>query len=70
MLSLGNFYSGQTYFPDVLQRRRKEDLLFVKAVSQERLGCTQDLEAGAEGWGAPGTWRLELLTRVHPGPGG
>lgn len=49
MLSLGNFYSGQTYFPDVLQRRRKEDLLFVKAVSQERLGCTQDLEP--RGWG-------------------
>lgn len=30
----------------------------MKAVSQGGLGCTRDLEAGAESWGAPGTWRL------------
>lgn len=55
MLSLGSFYSGQTYFPDVLQRRRKEDLLFGKAVSQGGLGCTEDLEAGVDAWGVPRT---------------
>lgn len=63
MLSLGDFYFGWIHFPNVLQRRPKEDMLFVKAVGQGELGCMdQDLEAGVHGPG-PGA-RMEHLLAV------